>query len=434
MLSRAWVGLAGGIAFGFAVPTAPASAAPGATPSGPVITPAHPPQPSASPRYAGRTFAMDAPIPQAPAQLGLSPQGEVSARELGTPTTLFVNFDGVHLEPCAVSNSKKDCHWYNTDDPFPAFSGTIQTQVSILQAMRRDASDYGIRITATRPPDDEDYTMIVYGGTEMDYGALGSAPAGDCGNQLPNQIVFAHLDGELNDWVNGGATAALHEAAHSWGLDHIDTSPSIMFPAGNNAATTFLHQCADVVENTALEPGEAACPEINALFCDDGNGQDAPSVLTHLFGPAYVDSSAPQLTLVEPEPGAYFQAPAAFDVVFELDDDLHPQVYRMAAWIGDETPPDPSVLLEPGFAVNELPVGTWEFHVQIADEAGNSSILDFEIEVGLDPPPVDDPDDGGCACRAPRAPDRGPRGWPTVALMLFGMPWLARRARKPEKR
>lgn len=389
------------------------------------------PEPEATPPPAARSWAphrMDAPTPPRPAGTAdaLRAATQTQARELGTPTTLYVNFDGIELDECEPSNSKKNCHWYNNDKEFPPFSGTLQTQISVLQAMRKDVTDYGIRVTATRPPADEDYTMVIYGGTEAEYSALGSAPAGDCGDQLPNQIVFAHVDGELNTWINGGATTALHEAAHSWGLDHIDAERSIMLPAGNNAPVTFAHLCAAVVEDTQLTPGEAACPEVNAMFCDDPDQQDGPQILTHLFGSGYIDTQTPTVTLVEPGHGMYFQAPAEFDVVLQIEDDLHPQAYSMSAWIGGEDPPDrPQVLVEPGFSVTQLPIGEWDFHIVIADEAGNAAKVEFTVIVGEDPPP--EPEEG-CACRA------GSRSGPRTGLATLGLLLVLGAARRRKTR
>lgn len=359
----------------------------------------------------GPLHRLDAEIPEAPATVdALRGAANPRGRELGTPTTLYVNFDGLELDECNPSNSKKNCHWYNNDKAFPPFSGTLQTKVSVMQAIRRNAALYGIRVTGIRPPDDQDYTMVIYGGTEEEYGALGSAPSGDCGDQRPNQIAFAHMDGELNAWVNGGATTALHEAAHSWGLDHIDAERTVMFPAGNNAAVAWAGECTQVVANTDLEPGEAKCPELNETFCGDPNLQDARSILPHLFGPAYADVTPPQITLVEPEDGQYFQVPGEFDVVFDIVDDLHPQAYSMTAWTGDDPPGEPGTLIEPGFSVTKLPIGEWDFHVRIADEAGNETQLDFSVVVGRDPPPDPDMDDGGCACRATAGSRQGRSG------------------------
>jgi len=362
---------------------------------------------AAGPTLAEPAHTLDAPLPPRPTPDAFTAPPAPFA--LGDNTTLFVNFAGVQLEECNPSDSRRDCSWYNYEAPFPPFSGTVQTQVGVLQAMRSDVSEFGVRVTAQRP-DSGNYTMVVYGGTESEYGALGSAPAGDCDDDVPNQIAFAHLDGDLNEWVNGGATTSLHEAAHSWGLDHIDFEGSIMFPSGNNAPTYFRDECDGMVEDTDLNPGQAACPELNMADCGDPTRQNAAARLTRLFGPAYVDIETPVIELLEPSDGQYFQAPANFDVVFETTDDQHPQAYSVWAWLGDDSrPDDESIRVDPGFSVTDLPIGTWDFHVVVADEAGNESRVDFTIEVGEDPPPDPVTEEDGCGCRTPDGP--GGSGW-----------------------
>ncbi|MEX1368075.1 MAG: hypothetical protein AB1Z98_33405 [Nannocystaceae bacterium] len=380
--------------------------------------------PEASPP---RRHTMDAPLPPRPAALTHAPTPR--GREVGTATTLFVNFDGVDLGSCNPSDSKRNCHWYNDDKPIPAFTGTQQTKVSVLQAMRRDAADFGIRITGQRPPSSEDYTMVVYGGTEEEYGALGSAPPGDCLDQLPNEIAFAHVDGELRDWINGGATTALHEAGHSWGLDHIETDRSIMFPTGNNEPTSFLGECSGVVDDVQLSPGEASCPELNTQLCGEANAQDARAVLERLFGGPYVDITAPTVDLVEPRDGQYFQAPASFDVLLDIRDDLHPQLYDAAFWLGDDPKPEGKPFTDDYFSVTALPVGTWEFHVELVDEAGHPGRLDFTIEVGEDPPP-EPAQDEGCAMGAGHGRrSRGVSGLGSLVVLLLGLVARRRRSR-----
>jgi hypothetical protein len=365
---------------------------------------------------------MDAPLPPPPAHL-VAATPVTAARELGTPTTLYVNFDGVELGECHPSNSKRNCHSYNFEAPVPAFSGSVQTEVSVLQAMRRDAADFGIRITGVRPPDSEDYTMVVYGGTEANYGRLGSAPPGDCLDQRPNEIAFAHIDGELVDWVNGGATTALHEAGHTWGLDHVDTERTIMYPSGNNEPTAFGDECYGVVEDVALTPIVASCPELALELCGRDDAQNPTAVLERLFGGPYVDVQAPTVELVEPADGQYFQAPADFDVVLAIADDLHPQVYDAAFWLGDDPKPEAQPFIADRITVSSLPIGSWAFHVELTDQAGNATRLDFEIEVGEDPPPEPREDDGGCAVGGAR--HRGVSG--LVPLVVLLLPALARR-------
>lgn len=347
----------------------------------------------------GVRHRLDMPLPDPPASLQAAPR-PTRDREVGTPTTLFVNFDGVTLTECQPSNSKEDCTWYNIGAEIEPFSGTMQTKVSVLQAMRRAAADYGIRVTGVRPPDDEDYTMVVYGGTEDIFGALGSAPSGDCLDQRPNQIAFAHVDGDLNEWINGGANTALHEAAHSWGLDHIDIDTGIMFPTGNNLQTGYRRSCDQVVEDLALTPVDGRCWELNESLCGNAGLQNAGELLTMMFGPAYVDATPPTIELVEPEDGEYFQAPASFDVVLDVDDDLHPQQYDMRVWLNDDPPPEPGPTVDPAFALEGLPIGTWEIHIELTDNAGHATQLDFTVEVGADPPPVQTDEEEGCGCRA----------------------------------
>lgn len=372
------------------------------------------------PALAEGRHRMDAPVPPPPDHL-VAATPAVAERELGRPTTLFVNFDGVELGECNPSNSQKNCHWYNNDEPVPAFSGSLQTKVSVLQAMRRDAADFGIRITALRPQASENYTMVVYGGTEAHYGALGSAPSGDCLDQRPNEIAFAHIDGDLVEWVNGGATTALHEAGHTWGLDHVDTERTIMYPTGNNEPTAFGAECYGVVADIDLAPGMASCPELNRELCGEDHAQNPTAVLERLFGGPYVDVLAPVITLVEPADGQYFQAPASFDVVFAVDDDLHPQAYDAAFWLNDDPKPEARPFVEDYFSVVDLPIGTWAFHMELTDEAGNATRLDFEIEVGEDPPPV--PQEEGCAVGG--GPREGVSG--LVWLVVVLLPALARR-------
>ena len=367
----------------------------------------------------GDAHVYDAPLPQRP-EVGIDAlRAAGQPHKLGEWHTLFVNFDGITLSECNPSDSHRNCSWYNFGREFAPFSGSDQTKLAILQAMRQDASGFGLRITAQRPPDEEAYTMVVYGGTEEEIGTLGSAPSGDCWNALPNQIAFAHVDGELRDWVNGGANTALHEAAHSWGLDHIDVEGTVMFPAGDNSTSYFNDGCAQIVDDTALNPGEGSCPELNARYCNNPNQQHEFSILRELFGDPYVDTVTPTVELLEPLDGQYFQAPASFDVVLDVRDDLHPQPYSQWVWIEDlvERPSEPSIIAFPGFSVEELPIGEYLFHVVIADHEGHEASLDFMIEVGEDPPPDPVMEEEGCGCRTDES-GGWLVGWLLVPLVL----------------
>jgi hypothetical protein len=372
---------------------------------------------------AGGLHPMDAPIPDPPpTPRSATLEGPQRPHEIGTTHTVFVNFDGIDLGECNPSDSHRNCHWYNFDREFPPFSGSDQIKVAIMQAMRDDAEEFGLRITSQRPPSSEGYTMVVYGGEEVDYGALGSAPSGDCYNMKPNEIAFAHLDGELVEWINGGSTTALHESAHTWGLDHVDVDGTIMFPAGNNSPAYFNDGCGEFVPSP--DRPDPSCPEINAMFCASSNQQHDFSLLRWMFGEPYVDTTPPTVELVEPMDGQYFQVPGKFSVIVDVFDDLHPQAYSQWAWIEGmgARPAEPSTVVSPGFNVDGLPIGSYTFNLVIADEAGHEASLSFEVEVGEDPPPdpvVEDPDEG-CACTATREGVSGGSvlGWLVLLLAI----------------
>lgn len=359
-------------------------------------------------------------VPSPPGAVTQPPQ----ARKLGTNITLFVNFDGVEIGECNPSNSHENCHWLEKNQTFDPYSGSLAQRVAILDAMRSLVADYGIRVTGQRPPADEPYMMVVYGGDSIEEEALGRAPAGDCWDDLPNEIAYVYLDGERSAWVNGGASTALHEAAHTWGFDHIGLEHALMAPSGGNTKTNYFDGCAQIVEDTAMTPTvEPSCPQLNLELCGLSDFQHDVLLLRLLFGEPYVDDRAPTISLVRPFDGAYFQGPANFRVELAVVDDLHPQIYELAIAIpGLVDEPTFSPVIDPSFDVEALPIGEWTFELRLRDAAGNESSLAFAVVVGEHPVELDD----GCACSS------GPGGGFRPFAGLFALALLAGlRRRKP---
>lgn len=362
------------------------------------------------------------PHPSRPADWSPAPQ----ARKLGTNTTIFVNFDGVEIDYCSPSNSHNNCSSFENGRTFAPFSGGLAQRVAILDAMRSQVNQYGVRVTGSRPPADEPYVMVVYGGErENEDSPLGRAPAGDCWDDLPNEVAFVYLDGEQErTWVNGGAATALHEAAHTWGLDHIGLEGYLMAPAGDNNKANYFDGCAQIVDNVELDPvDEASCPQINVELCGLATFQHDVALLNLLFGQPYIDDVAPQMELIRPFDGIYLQGPVSFPVDIRVIDDQHPQVYEVAIGIeGLIDSPMFTAALDPSFDVQDLPIGEWRFVVRLRDEAGNEGSLAFTVVVGEEAPVLDD----GCACRA-----SGAGG----AWGMAGLVWvmLVGRRRRPRR-
>jgi hypothetical protein len=392
-----------------------------------VFDPPAPLQPDTSPAFL--ELGNDA----EPIDRNLLPNHE-QRRKIGTNTTIYVNFDGVTLDHCEPSNSKLNCSSLNAGVEFPPWSGTWANRVAILDSMRARTSDFGIRITGVRPPDTEDYVMIVYGDSEdaeEDEAVLGRAPSGDCYDALPNQIAFAYLDGERATWVKGGAATALHEAGHTWGLDHIDANHAIMAPAGDNSNAYFTQECFQIVESVDLDPGGESCPDINLEYCGVADLQDDRAILQYLFGAPYVDDEPPVLELISPEDGSYIQGPTDFEVVLEIHDDLHPQYYaRTVTLVESGAENVQEGLTDINFPMVGLPLGHHTIQVRVRDQAGNESMLEFEIDIGEDPPPVAAGEEG-CACGVG---ERGSPPSPWLLLLLVPLaprvPMVARRRRK----
>jgi MYXO-CTERM domain-containing protein len=363
----------------------------------PVVDTAPPPVPTTAPadvRPRGPIPYDDVvPVPWDP-EFVPAPQ----ARKLGTNTTIFVNFDGVEIDYCKPSNSHTNCSWFEDGRTFPPFSGGIAQRVAILDAMRSQINQYGVRVTGSRPPADEPYVMVVYGGEREDEDSpLGRAPAGDCYDDLPNEVAFVYLDGEEERmWVNGGAATALHEAAHTWGLDHIGLEGLLMAPSGDNTKANYFDGCAQIVDNVELDPvDEGSCPNISLELCGLSNFQNDVALLNLLFGEPYIDDVAPQMELVHPFDGIYYQGPISFPVDIRVIDDQHPQVYEVAIGIeGLIDSPMFATAHDPSFDVEELPIGEWRFVVRLRDEAGNEGSLEFTVVVGDEAPVLDD----GCTC------------------------------------
>lgn len=344
------------------------------------------------------------------------------ARKIGSNTTLFVNFEGVHIGSCTPSNSHENCHWLKRNTTFEPYSGSLADRVAILDALRSLTADFGIRVTGRRPSDAEIYTMVVYGGDSEKEEALGRAPSGDCWDDYPNEIAYAFMDASRASWINGGASTALHEAAHTWGFDHVGLEGTLMAPSGGNTLSPPLDGCGQLVGDVAFEPeDEPSCPDINRELCGLSNYQHDTALLRMLFGAPYVDDQAPDPRLVWPEDGMYYEAPANFDVDIEILDDLDPQRYQIAVIVpGIADEPVWTSAYAADFAVTDLPVGSWAFEVRVRDEAGNEGSVAFTIEVGEEPARLDD----GCACTSRSTPPG------STLLAWLGLVLLVRRRRR----
>jgi hypothetical protein len=354
--------------------------------------------------------------PSGTPELTVAPRPDGAAvRVPGTPTTLYINYDGALLQEGCGNDPTRNCstlaHLFS--GYVGPFYGNELQKMSILQAVRNAVSLYGIDVVATRPEAEVEYSMVLYGDLG-DQSFAGIAPYIDCEDVWPRDTSFS----APFTTSNSGATVILQEAAHTWGLEHVDALTDILNPfVASGTKQLFRDECFEIVANTDLEPSPGICNVVHELFCATGE-QNSHREMLHLFGPGTPDASPPTLEIVSPEQDATFVAPASVPLVGRVTDDRHPQVYQVHVQAGAvEFDSESGALgeLVPLASLNEVPAGDYELVVTIADGGGNeaSDVVNFTVLPEGSSLPGDDgavsdagfETEGGCRIPGPpRAP------------------------------
>ncbi len=352
---------------------------------------------------------------------------DLPPRAAATPETLFINFDGGVLQSGCGNDPRYDCSTLASlfDGYVGPYEGNETQRISILQATRKDVKDFGVRVVVDRPPIDVPYTMVIYGDLGPQSFA-GIAPYIDCEDRRGSDTSFTQSFGSSNT----GSTVVLQEAAHTWGLEHVDAELDILNPfkaAGLNQS--FRDECFKIVSDTDLTPTQGSCNQVHTRFCDTGY-QNSWQEMNLLFGPAIPDTSAPTLEITSPDDGGAFVLPTTIALLGDVRDDLHPQFYAVQVYDHDQL-----IYEETRIGLDLLlvspPAGDYDLRIVIADEAGNTaedSVAFTVLPEGseLPDPEEEDPADpvaGGCRSGGPATPAWG---WGLLALGL-----LPRRKRRP---
>jgi MYXO-CTERM domain-containing protein len=334
-----------------------------------------------------------------PSVIGVGQDPEAVAA-LNSPTILFVNFDAEQINGGCGNDSRNDCSTIFSG-PFIPYGGDGSARASIIQATRSDVEDFGVVVLGERPPNDQPYAMVVVGVPQggAGNGIGGIAPTIDCGNSNPWITSFAFL---VNAGANTLATVIHQEAAHTWGLEHVDEGSDNLFPtAGGVLDPTYTDACHQVVADTNLNPTGANCNSIHTLFCP-ANQQNSYQEMLALFGPPIADLVAPTVEILAPTDGEEIDYAADFDFTFVLDDDRRPQVMDIVVYF-DDIEATSAVLIdqEHSFPVtggdppgHGLSNGPHTIRVEAFDEAGNPATDEITIVIVNGPQGAAD-DSGG---------------------------------------
>ncbi len=368
--------------------------------------------------------------------LQAAPRPAGAAPRQTTPELLYINFDGAVLQKGCGNDPHYDCSTLaGTFDGYVGpYTGNTTQRMSILQATRKAVADFGVRVVTKRPPDDVDYTMVIYGDLgDQDF--AGVAPYIDCEDLNLGDTSFT----QAFTGSSTGSTVILQEAAHTWGLEHVDSENDVMNPFKSSGLTqSFVDACFPIVANTSLERTPGSCNQIHTQFCDPGF-QNSYQEMLLLFGPHVPDVEAPGFELVYPPQDATFVLPTTFVLRGVIDDELHPQFYDIEVFnngmpVGEKRT---GVGLEGDMelVITDPEPGAYALRVILTDEAGNASedTVDFTIlPEGSERPEDEDSGatpQGAQSCSSGGGPARPGDRWLVGLAGLVGLLGLRTRRR-----
>lgn len=325
------------------------------------------------------------------------PQATNPFDTVGAPThplalgskVLFVNFDGLTLNPCNNNDPRNNCStiFFGTVEPY---SGDAAKRASVIQIVRSRVEDFGITVTDQRP-ESGDYDMEVVGnwaGVDPDF--AGVAPSIDCFDNRGGETSFTLDSSGTSD---GMAEVILQEVAHTWGLEHINEQTDLLYPTTQGQNKAFVDECLKIVSDTDLNETFGQCNAMHSNFCDPG-WQNSYREMLELFGPSIADTSAPLLEIIFPTEGAVIEGD--FGLMVRFADDQSPAVIRASILVEGAALEMPvqqdgayAAPVELEFPIQGLPDGEYTISIDGQDESDNPASDAVTFTIIGNPAPVE---------------------------------------------
>lgn len=305
-------------------------------------------------------------------------------------TTIFLNFFGGMMKGGTnASEMESPCLQGGGTIDYPGYNGTEQKALAVIQVFQDAAEPFGIRIAYEKaPPKHLPYSQVMMGGSPgiigLPNGVLGVACNLDCGDMWWRDTTFAFTEQTNDTGILG--TTALQEAAHAWGLDHIDGENNIMYPFATPGNKVWADQCTNYNDAT----GGIGCQGTHDKFCGGGQQSDVAE-LTAYFGVNSPDTIPPTVTMKSPMDQQIFEQGSMVHVEVDVTDDHEGYGWRLMVPELNQEQPVYNGQKSWDFAP---PKGAYTIRVEAIDHDRNVGFAEAKIYVGVDPPPPPDPDTG----------------------------------------
>lgn len=344
----------------------------------------------------GGTISSDAPITAPWFEPEITTVPDPSTVPFHEPGVLFINFDGGQMQNCNGSNyAPNNCSTIMNDVVLP-YSGSGSARAAVVQTMAADVSDFAVSVVDVRPAEDVDYDMVMVGDWDPppdEGGFAGVAPTIDCWNTNRSETAFS-LDLGSPSTV---AKVVGQEAAHVWGLEHVDSPGDVLFPTTGGAADpSFEDACHQIVVlDGGIQPTEAVCADMHAVNCpDQPDHQNSYQDMMMVFGPPEPDMVGPLLEILSPMQDEEFPSGGDIEVRLRMEDNISPPLFEVYVSLdADEQGPQlgPKDYLGPelSFGLNALADGPHFLRIDLADQDGNLATASVDFHVGPETMPGD---------------------------------------------
>ncbi len=339
------------------------------------------------------------------------------------PAVLFVPGEDVELRPtgageCIQENSALGCtSVVDMETTHPAYGDVA----GLIMGLEAALEPYDVFITQSRPPAYLPYTMLLASDVAEPRRESFTCTAGgiNCSALKRNDIIFTFGDTQ-NCTGPDPLHAALYAVGRASGLEGVSLAGDVMayVPDYTAPLPMFLDMCSDRVSQLGFNDEGAIidlpleCTSLDHTGCADDQQQNSHADLLDAYGGRVFDLDPPELSRVQPLPGAVLDPfdSITFDVEVSDADPViglrwtvsSPALESLgvpdgmvtvctndvcdSGWDGGPLKPTSS---DWGFVLTSLPEGIYEVTLEASDFHGNVAEpvqFEFVVDDRLEPP------------------------------------------------